>query len=278
MNSEHIVPQLLLRSWPFPRGAGRLTDRFFAGLKFKNHVETVQTTDGFPMKVMPNDLIGRHIYLTGEFDRSIVEVIKTFAAPGDTLLDIGANVGYVSACILTIVPNSKVIAVEPQAEVLNLLRTNLSPFASRAQIYPFALSDHDGEGFFRIPPENSGGGAIDVSGVKVITKSGYSLFIDNAISRLDLVKIDVEGHEETVIASCLPYFAKFKPKIIVFENQNATSFDAIYGMLRSIDYSIYGIGKSLTRLSFNKVHSSRERAHHDYAALRPGITADCSHS
>jgi hypothetical protein len=100
LNPEHIIPQTLLRLWPFPRGAGRICDRYFRDLTFQCEVATVRTTDGFSMKVRPNELIGRHIYLTGAFDRSTFEVLLMLAKPGDVLLDIGANIGYVSACFL----------------------------------------------------------------------------------------------------------------------------------------------------------------------------------
>ena len=121
INRQKILPQMLLRSWPFPRGAGRIIDHFFSRLTFENEIETVRTTDGFAIKVFPNDLIGRHIYLTGEFDRSTVEVLVKLSKPDDVLLDIGANIGYVSGCFLQNVPRSKVIAVEPQPLIVDLL-------------------------------------------------------------------------------------------------------------------------------------------------------------
>src|SRR5258707_1075568 len=126
MNKEHQLAQTILRAWPFPQGAGRLLDRYFSKLEFSRHTEIVRTTDNFELTVTPNDLIGRHIYLTGEFDRSIVEILCNFSEPGDVLLDIGANIGYVSTCFLNNVPNSSVVAVEPQPEVLELLAINLN--------------------------------------------------------------------------------------------------------------------------------------------------------
>src|SRR5262245_12000473 len=151
MNRQHIAPQIFLRAWPFPRGAGRIVDRFFSKLSFAEDVATVRTTDEFSMQIMPNELVGRHIYLTGEFDRSTVEVLCNFAEDGDTLLDIGANIGYVSACFLKNVSNSRVIAVEPQPKILDLLRHNLGQFEStRYRIAPVALSDRDGDGWFEI--------------------------------------------------------------------------------------------------------------------------------
>src|SRR5262245_45879142 len=106
MNREHILPQLVLRSWPFKRGVNRIVGRLFCNLNFKNSVETVRTTHGFDICIMPNDLIGRFLYLTGEFDRAVVDVLLQHARPGDTLIDIGANIGYVSACFLSNVPKS----------------------------------------------------------------------------------------------------------------------------------------------------------------------------
>ena len=114
MNKEHLVPQMLLRLWPFRRGAGQIIpfDKFFSRLRFGTNEATVRTTDGFAMTVNPNELIGRHIYLTGEFDRSIIEILCNFSQPNDVLLDVGANVGYVSACFLKNVQGSRAIAVE----------------------------------------------------------------------------------------------------------------------------------------------------------------------
>src|SRR5262249_31196093 len=62
MNKEHVSAQLLVRSWPFPRGSGRIIDRVFSNIKFSEQIASVMTTDGFKMLVPPNDHIGRHIY------------------------------------------------------------------------------------------------------------------------------------------------------------------------------------------------------------------------
>ena len=98
----------------FARGSGRILDTFFRDLSFRCEVATVQTSGRFIMNVRPNQPLGRHIYLTGAFDRSIVEVLLTLAKPADVLLDVGANIGYISACFLQNVDGSSVISIEPQ--------------------------------------------------------------------------------------------------------------------------------------------------------------------
>lgn len=136
-----------MRSWPFPRGAGRIIDKFFSAIKFSADTAVIRTTDDFDMMIPLNELIGRHLYLIGEFDRTIVEVLLSLARQGDTLLDIGANIGYVSACFLQNVRESEVICIEPVPPNIILLRKNLSSFCKRSRIIPVALSDRNCDGW-----------------------------------------------------------------------------------------------------------------------------------
>jgi FkbM family methyltransferase len=273
MNPQHVAAQILLRAWPFPRGAGRIIDRFFAKLKFKDQTTVVRTTDEFDISVMPNDLIGRHLYLTGEFDRSIVEILLSFADPGDTLLDIGANIGYVSSCFLKNVPDSKVVAVEPQPDVLAMLKTNLDRFG-RSKIYPYAISDQDGEAWFQIDRHNMGAGRL-INGapndhsISIKTRTADSLFFDTNIERIDLVKIDAEGAEEAIIRSCANHFAEKQPKAIIFEDNNRNAGGNISKALRSAGYKIYCIKKSLRSLTLTSFNASAPTFAecHDYIAI-----------
>jgi FkbM family methyltransferase len=266
-NKEHIFAQMLLRSWPFPRGAGRLTDKFFRKLHFRNNVQTVRTTDGFAINVMPNDLIGRHIYLTGEFDRSTVEILTAFAEPGDMLLDVGANIGYVSACFLTLIPGSKAIAIEPQPDVLDLLRQNLRPFGDTAIVCPYALSDHDGEAFLQIDYENRGASKLAAGGVKVSLRTADSLFAEASITDLDIVKIDVEGHEEEVIRSSANLFERMQPKVIMFEEHGDKSAGSIGDIFKRIGFDVFSIRKRLATLHLSPVTSTRDCVSNDYLAV-----------
>jgi FkbM family methyltransferase len=239
-------------------------DKFFAELRFEHQTAIVRTTDGFDITVTPNELIGRHIYLTGEFDRSIVEILTNFSERSDVLLDIGANIGYVSSCFLNNVPNSSVIAVEPQREVLELLTTNLNRFG-RSKIYPYAISNRDGEAWFQVNRGNMGAGRIvegcDVRTIKIQTRTADSLFDDMHIERVDLVKIDAEGAEEAILSSSLARLERMQPKAIVFEDNGGAAAN-ITSMLMSIGYTVFGIRKSLLSL-----HLERGPGFHDYIAL-----------
>jgi FkbM family methyltransferase len=223
----------------------------------------VRTTDGFTMTVNPNELIGRHIYLTGEFDRSIIEILCNFSQPNDVLLDVGANIGYVSACFLKNVQESRAIAVEPQEGVLRLLRANLPN--DRSTIVPCALSDTDGEVWFQTNKANNGAGRIVTAGgqeaIRIQTQSPDRLFAHASISRIDLVKIDAEGHEKKIIESCISHFDRLHPRAILFED-SADDASQISALLTQIGYKTFGIEKSLTSLSLTE-----SRRTHDYIAV-----------
>lgn len=272
MNREHIVPQLLLRSWPFPRGAGRLIDMFFEDLKFSGERAIVRTTDGFEMTVIPNELIGRHLYLTGEFDRSTVEVLLGLAQPGDTLLDIGANVGYVSACFIKNVARSFVIALDPQPLIVPLLQSNLAQFGEqRSIVLPVGLSDRDARGWMEICNRNLGESKVvstkQPGAVEIQLWSAKKLF--GSIERqVDLIKIDVEGHELTILNACKEEIAIRRPRAVLFEDHTrAAAPDGAIGILfREIGYQVRSIQKRLTRLIFTPINSADDCQSLDYLA------------
>jgi FkbM family methyltransferase len=274
MNKEHVAHQLLLRAWPFPRGAGRLVDRLFSNLKFADERATVLTTDGFPITVMPNDLIGRHIYLTGEFDRTIVEVLVNFSESSDVLMDIGANLGYVSACFLQRVAESKVICIEPQQILVDLLRANLQQFSQdRHFIAPIALSDHDEEGFFVTDYENMGEGKLvdrfTSNAINVTVRSADSFLSSLTLPRLDLVKIDVEGQENNIFRSSKAHFQRLQPRAILFEDQRQRSAPDgnIGSLLREIGYQVFGVRKHLTKIALVPLNKKTDCVYNDYIAI-----------
>ena len=274
MNRQKILPQILLRSWPFPRGAGRIIDKFFSRISFDAEIESVRTTDGFTIKVFPNDLIGRHIYLTGEFDRSTVEVLVNLSQPGDVLLDVGANIGYVSGCFLQNVPRSKVIAVEPQPQIVDLLKFNLKQFGDdRYKIFPVGISNADALGWLEICDFNRGASKVvkeqNTHTVEVQLWSAEHLFKSLQGQKIDLVKIDVEGHEETVLKASQADLNRLRPRAIFFEDhaQSAAPDGTIGRLFKSIGYKVLGVKKRLTKLDFVSINSARECVYNDYLAV-----------
>src|SRR5574344_166891 len=68
--------------------------------------------------------------------------LKNVVHRGDTVLDIGANLGYYSYAMARLVgTEGKVYAVEPARPILNVLRHNLRKF-DNVEILNYALGEH----------------------------------------------------------------------------------------------------------------------------------------
>lgn len=273
-----------MRVYPFPRGQGRIIDRtLLSRLQFDEEIITTRTSDGVLMKVFPNDLIGRHIYLTGQFDRTIAEVLLAHARPNDCFLDIGANIGYVSTVLLSKVSGLKVAAVEPQPRCVALLQENLRTGGNgRAITIQAAMSDGPGTARMTQTPGNTGGCFISESGIGGVSDLEVNLVTADMVlqkagwDHVDLMKIDVEGHEMAVIRSLLPILRQQKTRAVAFECHRISEVQEQGGeinkLLKQVGYEIWGIKKKLLSWNLVPVETGDINGIHDFLA-RPAKAA-----
>jgi len=273
--------------YPFRRGQGRIIDRsFLRSAEFREPLLHVRTVHGFAMDILPNDLIGRHIYFTGQFDRTIADVLLTFARDNDRIIDIGANVGYISAVLLHSLPRSIVVSVEPNEAVFKLLIRNVARVGNdRARPICVAISDHTGTGHLLVWEENTGGARLLESDhpastegvVNVELINGRDLVRRTALDHVDLVKIDVEGHETQVLHGMRDVIASDRPRAIVFECYDHLYKDKhpIVTLLDALDYRVFGIKKKLLRWHLLPLQHLCERRIqcHDYVARPQELVA-----
>lgn len=241
------IARFMLSILPIYNGKGRLIDRSpMSRVRFNETLLDVNTSDGFTLRVWPNDLVGRQIYLTGHFDRCVVDVLVKYSRPGSCLWDIGANIGYVSCAYLTRVPSSTVVAIEPLKDVAELLRHNLSQFKSeRTNVVEAAVSDRTGVGSMVRVAGNLGNSHLGENGgpgeaVALVTASSL---VD--ICPPDIIKIDVEGHEAAVIRGIVPAIEKFRPAAIVFEHhtRGGDIEPEILQQFEALQYNVMRIGR-----------------------------------
>ncbi|HEY5976329.1 MAG TPA: FkbM family methyltransferase [Solirubrobacterales bacterium] len=112
-------------------------------------------------------------------------------AKGWTVMDCGANVGLFS---LFLMDAERIVAVEPNPEVCGRLRRNMEINGIDATVIESAVSDLDGivKMDFGGPSVLSG---IGETGSDVRSASIDALLEETGIDSVDLLKLDVEGHE-----------------------------------------------------------------------------------
>ena len=129
---------------------------------------------------------------------------------GDTVVDVGANAGVFTLATARMVgPKGRVVAIEPNPEVLGRLAANVkgNGFDDRVTILPIAIADHAGRGFVVDESGNStvarvlvlmDGESLSSGTVAVRTLDGA--LEELGVGHVDFLKVDVEGLERSVMA------------------------------------------------------------------------------
>jgi FkbM family methyltransferase len=162
---------------------------------------------GSSMELDLSDFIQRQIYL-GTFEPDETRWVKAYLRPGMTFVDVGANVGYYTALAAHKVAGGegRVVSFEPSPyafERLNrfveanrlahvtAVNAGLSDSTGETQLYLGADSDN------HTPTMVAHPNTIATT-VKIVTLDAEAERL--GVDRLDLIKIDVEGHEPKVLA------------------------------------------------------------------------------
>jgi FkbM family methyltransferase len=153
--------------------------------------------------------IGIHLLTLGRWEPAYTALFARLVRPGDTVLDLGANLGVYTLLAARLVgPGGRVHAFEPNPRLAQLvdLSIRMNGFAPWAQVHRVAASDRTGVARLFFTDSYSGGGSLagteeqrDASGeakhaVDCRLLPLDTLFTDPAM-RVDVIKMDVEGHE-----------------------------------------------------------------------------------
>ena len=183
-----------------------------------------------PMIINPKMYFSK-VYNGYVFESGTIYFIKDYLRSGQTVLDVGANVGYFALLFSQIVGKTgQVIAFEPGDFSFNLLKQNkdLNQY-HWLKIYQAALGEKD-----KIVDFNSGEPGMDVYNslgdichpsadtskfkkIQIQQFKGDNWFEQHNINSIDLMKIDVEGGEYGVIKGMLKMFENQKISVLLIE-------------------------------------------------------------
>lgn len=151
---------------------------------------------------------------------------KQLIKKGDTVVDIGANLGYFTKLFSKWVGDTgKVIAIEPVPIYTRIIRWTCKN-RKNITLYPYALGkenkkvhlvtpDHFGylrTGLPHIYDEKNNKALSEYEfSFEAEMKKANELFA--SFERIDYLKCDIEGYEEVVIPEILPALERFKPTI-----------------------------------------------------------------
>jgi FkbM family methyltransferase len=206
-------------------------------------------------------------HVEGEFEPEMVSFFKSLLQPSDTVLDIGANIGCTS--LLFGSRASKVYSFEPSPTTYRWLVENVQR-AKLNNVEPINLGLGKEAGTFELTfaPNNRSGGfvsnltsASEGHQVERITIARGDDFIrEHQIAKVDFIKIDVEGFEQSVIEGLAATIARDQPIVALELNHwclNAfqrTSVPDFFDFLRGVFPYLYAVDMRYTSNLRDRLH------------------------
>jgi len=193
------------------------------------HPVRVQVERGFSLLLDPRDLVPLTILRTREWQPEVWNAVSPVLTPGSVFFDVGAHIGYFSMkAAAQVGPNGRVVAFEPNPEILKLLRDNVAAnHFQNVLVEPIACTDKDQTlTLYAAPVANTGASSLAKENAEISEDQmprAYSVRgrpIDDVVrelrlTRVDAIKIDVEGAEVIVLRGALQTLQRFHPKLAV---------------------------------------------------------------
>jgi FkbM family methyltransferase len=156
----------------------------------------------------------------------LIDALKRELArrPGN-YVDVGTNIGVVASSVASdLAPKRRVMAFEPSPETLRLAASTIAlNGASNVTLYNAAVSDVDGSLTFNATPGNSAIASPRrhnfglLNEWQEVTVPAVRLDTLHAAGELEgaaVLKIDVEGHEMSVLGGALSFIAETRPTVV----------------------------------------------------------------
>jgi FkbM family methyltransferase len=259
--SRHDSREILARAWAWhtwqPRWLpghvqGAIRRLALAQVR-RNGLVECRLDSGQRFLVDPAEVIQCHIGTRGEWEGDIYKALRPLVQEGDTVLDVGAHVGYSTVVFSDWVgAGGKVYSFEPFPAHVERIRANLvmNDLESRVEIVAAAVSDTDGLVDLYLPESlNSGVGSLSKPNRRTRSVTVQALRLDDFIrshgmASVALCKLDIEGAEGRALAGMRDSLAAHIVKDFLVElhpEELRTLGDTPEGVLQTLRENGYAI-------------------------------------
>jgi FkbM family methyltransferase len=205
----------------------------------------------FQLLVFSNEAVGRRIWLFKTFEPEETNMFSSIVRPNDVCLDIGGNIGYFSMLMAARATNGHVHVFEPIPINAAMINANkeLNGFIN-VTINNTAVGDENGHVAFSVSNDSAyssikaTGRVAEARNISVPILRIDDYLTQKNLTRVDIIKVDVEGAENMVIdgAKGLLTSKNNKPRLVLLElfDENLKPFGssvaAIVEKMRSWGY------------------------------------------
>jgi len=212
---------------------------------------TCQTPYGVMLMPVHCQYITPAVQHTGSWAPEECALLSALLRPGDTFIDFGAHVGYLTvAGALAVGKQGSVISFEANAGNAEMLRQNcLNLDLPQVEVIEAAAWSEARSGEMRIARNNSGGGCTyqwdglhhnDSAPIEFVRCGDV---LADKLTRLDVIKMDVQGSEAHVVRGMYELLEKYRPRILMEFAPKALAASGLSAAdllsdLRSLHYEI----------------------------------------
>jgi FkbM family methyltransferase len=192
-----------------------------------------------------------------QYHRDLGTGIQPLISPDSVIVDVGAHAGQHTKLFARMVPRGHVYAFEPGAYARSILNIvfKVRRF-SNVTLLPLGLSDATTTETLHVPLKRHGTMGFGLSHLgpqmdgretasEDIQLTTLDQFVkDHALSRLDFIKVDIEGWEAHFLRGAMASIKRFRPAIMmevvapVLARAGATPAE-IFNALGALDYAVF---------------------------------------
>ncbi len=188
---------------------------------------TSTLSTGARITLLARDAMHRHIYFCGVYEAATTRFVESVGHLSWTFLDVGANAGYYSLLAADLGgTGAKVFAFEPNPTLVGLLLASADLHPATIVVSPLACGATAGAAQLRLShePGNSGlstlrddvlPATVQTLTVAVVTLDG---FCEERGIRPEVIKVDVEGNELSVLQGASGLLAAKVPRFVICEH------------------------------------------------------------
>jgi FkbM family methyltransferase len=215
----------------------------------------VRTAWGSHLYCWP-DPLGLSVERTGVYDLVVAETLARLADSGETAVDAGANVGFMSNLLAHAVGgDGRVISFEPHPLILGTLNQNVAHWRAEegidvVEVRPAAVSSSAGRRPLSIDPDTFAGnkGTASVEHLDPLNSTDVeTIRLDEQFSEaIGVLKLDVESHELDALRGADSLLSRKLIRDILFEEHRPPP-TPVTDLLESYGYTVFGLRQGLTR-------------------------------
>jgi FkbM family methyltransferase len=184
----------------------------------KHHLELIETAFG-PVYARRGDFVNNQLREFGAHQRSDLAMLLSLVQKDDRVIDVGAHIGTFSLPISSVVGSGgRVCAFEAVPGNYEILVQNIELNRKQQIIYPMLELLSDGKERYNISIDHQHSSAAHFSLAKKRNKSSRSSQTldmwyaqQDVINRVDIIKIDTEGMELSVLIGSQNIIHQYRP-------------------------------------------------------------------